>query len=383
MPAPINLFLTGCYRSGTTLLEKLLHAHENVCLAPQPFPLLYFHAKSAFHEAIGIERRYPLNHLFLEDSYQPEDFHAFLDQFEMSKERLDNMFNELAKYSGLHTREILEFHDRIVPGTFINVYRQLNGIIGGIFPKDNILMLGGKEILCEEYVPYLLSKSSKAIIIIRDPRDMITSLNFRKRLSLAGVNRPLLFSLRIWRKSVAIALAHETSENLLWLRYEDLVNNPFSVLGRVTSFLGLEAFSEGAFNGGVPDQHGILWKGNSSFDDMSGISSSSVDKYVEVLPTGVTAYIEACCWPEMKVLGYNFFCEPHFDKGAVLSYKEPFQIEHERFTPDYSYRSDHIEEEIERYRRLEEGRKDHDAEDAKLWFLYEAVYYKLRSAVIR
>jgi len=91
----INLLITGCYRSGTTLLEKLLHNHENVCLASQPFPVLYLYVKLAFYKAIGVRRRYPLDHLYLENGYQPEEFYAFLDQFRMSSKNLNGMFDEM------------------------------------------------------------------------------------------------------------------------------------------------------------------------------------------------------------------------------------------------------------------------------------------------
>lgn len=212
---------------------------------------------------------------------------------------------------------------------------------------------------------------------------MITSLNLSARDNLTGSNRPILYSLRIWRKSVAIALACETYPNFAWLRYEDLIDNSLPVLSNVTSFLGIGHFSEESFSEGICDQHGKPWKGNSSFDDVSGISSDSVGRYVETLPTNETAYIESCCWPEMKVLGYDFFHQRYFDESAVRSYAESFQVEHEKFSPDYSCRPDHIEEELERYKKLEEGGRDHDAADTKRWFLYEAAYQKLRSAVTR
>jgi hypothetical protein len=384
MAEATNLFLTGCYRSGTTLLEKLLHRHQNICMASQPFPLLYFHAKSAFYEAIGIERRYPLDHRFLEDAYREEDFYTFLDQFVISTERLHTIFQEMGEYKlGLWTPEILAFWNEVIPGTFIEVYEQLNNIIARIFPKEHILFLGSKEVLCEEYVRYLLSKGSRAIIVIRDPRDMITSVNLNERNNLTGHNRPTLYSLRIWRKSVATALACETHPNFIWLRYEDIIDNSLRVLNRVTSFLGIGHFSEESLSERIRDQHGEPWRGNSSFDEVSGISSASVGRYANIMRADETAYIEACCWPEMKALSYDFSHQRHFDESAVRSYAESFQVEHEKFSPDYSCRHDHIEEELERYKRLEERGGNLDAEDAKRWFLYEAAYHKLKSAVAR
>jgi hypothetical protein len=344
--------------------------------------LLYFHAKSAFYQAIGIERRYPLDHRFLEDGYEEEEFYAFLDQFVISPERLNTIFQEMGEYKlGLWTPEILAFRDQVAPGTFMDVYRQLNNIIAKIFPKRDALFIGSKEVLCEEYVPYLLSKGSRAIIIIRDPRDMITSLNLSKRDNLTGSSRPLLYSLRIWRKSVAIALACETHPAFVWLRYEDLIDNAPLALNHVTTFLNISPFSEKSFSEEIRDQRGKSWKGNSSFDDISGVSSASVGRYVQQLPAKETAYIESCCYPEMKVLGYDFLHQSHFDESTIRSYTESFQVDHEKFSPDYSSRSDHIEEELERYKKLKAQDRDHDAGNVKRWFLYEAAYQKLRSAM--
>ncbi|MFH2071358.1 MAG: sulfotransferase, partial [Actinomycetota bacterium] len=36
--SPGQLLITGAYRSGTTLLEKLLHNHPDLSVAMQPFP---------------------------------------------------------------------------------------------------------------------------------------------------------------------------------------------------------------------------------------------------------------------------------------------------------------------------------------------------------
>jgi Sulfotransferase family len=48
-----TLFVTGMQRSGTTLLEKLLHAHPELSVLSQPFPLLFVEVKRAFLESIG------------------------------------------------------------------------------------------------------------------------------------------------------------------------------------------------------------------------------------------------------------------------------------------------------------------------------------------
>jgi hypothetical protein len=377
---PNYIFITGAYRSGTTLLEKLLHSHPGITLGSQPFPLLYFKVKEAFYSEKGIIRRYPLDHLFLEDAYTREEFHRFLDRFIIPKEFLDDMFREMKDYIGLWTPEILQFHDKVKPGTFFNVYRQLNDFLMTLFPKELLRYVGGKEILCEEYIPYLLEKGVKVIVCIRDPRDMISSLNFRQRDNQTGENRPILYSLRIWRKSAAFALEFEGHPGFKWLCYEDLVNKTMKELNRVFAFLSLPGMKESNFNHGIYDQHGKPWMGNSSFDDKAGVSSNSIGKSRELLPENVITFIENTCYPEMKVLGYKFYLTPVFNEEIVREYRDPFEKIHGKFPADYSHSPANIKKEIKRFKILKNG-LDLPLEEKKKWFLNHKCWDALSSVI--
>ncbi len=374
-----NLLITGCYRTGTTLIEKLLHSHPKICIASQPFPVLYFYIKTIFYEKFGLRRLYPLGSLFLEDSYSLSDFYEFLDNYKLSKEDIDNIFIGLKEYKkGLWTPEILDFKDKVEEGTFFNVYRQLNNFIPKIFLKEGIAYIGSKEILCEEYVPYLISKGVRVIIILRDPRDMIASLNFRKKDNLTGEKRPILYSLRLWRKSVAIALKCVEHSNFMWLKYEDLVENPLEILKSITSFLNIEIFSHDIFKNDIRDQYGNLWNSNSSFESHTGISKDSIERYINILPDYIISYIEACCLPEMKFLGYGLKQIENFAKTILYNFKEPFSVKHEKFVNDKDYSRMHVEEEIERYNKLTDS-NTLSPEEARKWFLFDDVYKKYSS----
>ena len=381
LPLKQHVLISGCYRSGTTFIEKLLHNHEHICIASQPFPSFYFQCKADFNYSIGIKRRYPLDHLFLETKYTESQFHDFLDRYMLNEEKLARLFEKMNNDKlGLWTPEIIYYWDRILPGYFIDVYRQLNGIVSQIFPKRDLSVVGTKEVLCEEYIPYILSKGCRAIIIIRDPRDVITSVSFRERDNLTGENRPVLFTLRAWRKSVAIALAYEDHPNFLWVRYEDLIEAPGETLERLTNFLQVRPFDPETFRKGIYDQHGKLWRGNSSFDDRMGISRESVGKFAQALSERVTSFVEACCWPEMNRLKYALSFSKTFDPSAIRSYREPYAVCHEKFDQDYSCREDHVREEIERIDKWRGTTGDIAREDARRWFIYERALKKLKEA---
>lgn len=374
-----NLLITGCYRTGTTLIEKLVQAHPEVCIASQPFPVLYFYLKNVFYDSLALERLYPLGPLFLESSYNLEDFYNFLDRYQISKNDIIRIFSELKEYKrGLWTPEILSFREQLNPGYFFDVYSQLNGFIPEIFSKEDVCYTGGKEILCEEYVPYLLSNGVKIIIIVRDPRDVITSLNFRKKDNLTGDKRPVLYSLRLWRKSIAFALECEDNENFMWLKYEDLVEKPIKILSKIAGFLDINVFGPDVLEEGIRDQYGDLWSSNSSFLSHKRISGDSIGRFETVLPEYVVSYIEACCLPEMKYLNYDLNRVQDFDEKALRDFKEPFPIEHEKFLSNKDYSLEHIDEEIERYGYLK-GSLILSDNEARKWFLFEKVYKKYLS----
>jgi Sulfotransferase domain len=372
---PAELLVTGCYRSGTTLLEKLLHAHPASCVASQPFPVLYAYVKGLFDESRGLLRRYPLSHRFLEGGYSDTDFATFLDRRQLTGADLDAVFEQLARYTW--TPEILGARATIRPGVFLDVYRQLMQAVLGLFPKAGVRVIGSKEILVEEYVSYLLGKGIYVVIILRDPRDMITSLNFSERDNATGRDRPVLYSIRIWRKSVATALAFEGHPRFRWLRYEDLVAHPLPVMTELGGFLQLPAFPEDALTGPLRDQRGRDWEGNSSFRDQTGVSRESVGRFREALPQPVQSMIETVAAPEMALLGYTA-SQPV--TTALTLYRDPFANIYAKFPADYSADARRVRDELERLERLT-SRAALSDDEARRWFVYPEAYRRLREAV--
>lgn len=372
-----QLLVTGCYRSGTTLLEKLLHSHPSICVGSQPFPILYFFAKTAFLQERGLTRRYPLDHLFLEQDYEVGEFAQFLVGFQLTEAALDEIFQQLANYRlGLWTPQVLRFRSQVRAGAFPAVYRQLHELLARLLRKPEAIICGSKEVLCEEYVPFVLSQGGKAILSVRDPRDMITSLDYRERDNSTGEHRPLLFSLRAWRKSVALILAHEEHRNFHWVRYEDLVRNPAEVVANLTRFLGVSNLEGHVLAGPLADQYGRRWQGNSSFSDFEGISTDSVGKYRTVLAVPTVAYVETCCRPEMERLGYVCETPTGDSRQKMRAYREPFAVIHAKFGCDYSWSDERVDQEIERLDKLDTGTLS--LREARTWFIDPRAYDKLR-----
>lgn len=304
------VLITGAQRSGTTLLANLLNAQKRLSILSQPFPLLFTEAKRAFLRSLGHDDRYPLGHLFRETRYSSGDFARFLSAWRTTPEELRALFARMANYSGQYTRfsdaQLEEAFARIAADAdFASVVASLDRSLAR---EHDAEFSGSKETTCEEYVPPLLDRGFRCAIIIRDPRDMIASLNHGRGGEFAGEPKPTLFNIRSWRKSVAIALAMQDHPHFRWCRYEDLVAQPAATL----STLGLGSFD-------AADVHD--WRGNSSYGDLHGISASSVGAYRGVLPPFVAESIAAACLPELQRLGY----ETTLTRNSALRVLEQFR----------------------------------------------------------
>jgi len=381
MFSPSRLLITGCYRSGTTLLEKIVNSHPQALIASQPFPVLYFLLKQRFLDEAGIRQRYPLDHLFLEDRYTLSDFYSFLDHAFIDGAQLDQLFFALSKYEkGLWTPEILGLRQELNPGRFLDLYAKLISSLLNIFPKPTSSLIGSKEVLCEEFVPYLVRNGYYSLIIIRDPRDMIASVNFRALDNLTGDNRPILYSLRLWRKSVAFALEMQSEPNFSWIRYEDLVTRTDLSVAGLCDTLKISPFPCDLRSRTLVDQRGTTWRGNSSFHELSGLSPESIGRFRTVLPAHVIHFIEAVCAPEMSIFGYLLSRPPRSFNLDIQAFREPFSIVHKKFPPDYSSDSTRLSAERERLRLLRVDLLRDNLSQQRRWFLFPAAYRALVSS---
>lgn len=346
-----SFFLTGMQRSGTTLLEKLLGAPPRVSALSQPFPFLFLELKRAFLRSLGHgDERYPLGTLFREDRYAPGDFEAFLRSHRLSADTVREVFQAMEDYSGQYTKVPPERLAAVLaelpegePATVItHLYRALSH-------RPEAYWFGGKETVCEEFLPYLLGQGFSCAVIVRDVRDVLASLNHGRGHRFGGSPKPTLFNLRSWRRSVHFALALEGRPGFGWLRYEDLVAAPDEALAGLVRRLGMapDPWEDGI--DWIPDQGGGPWSGNSSHGGQSGVSRSSVGRHEELLPESVRRFAEATCYPELTRLGYALSIETDEVEAILEGFREPYEIDRPGLEHYLTDRGE-IEAEIERVR---------------------------------
>ena len=327
------LFVTGMERSGTTLLERLLASQPRLSVLSQPFPLLFVETKRAFLRTRGVmEERYPLGHLFREQRYVRPMFTEFLERWRISPGEMAASFERMSGYSGQYTRPSPERLERALAqlspdADFAAVVALLDRHLAG---DGGARCFGSKEVVCEEFVPHLLDRGFRCAIIVRDPRDVVASLNHGRGREHSGELKPTLYNVRNWRKSVSFALAMEGRPRFHWCRYEDLVRDPPATLSRLAAALDLGEIDPAPSLG--------AWRGNSSFTEHNGVSTASVGIFRDTLHPDAADMIEATCLPEMRLLGYPASMSFDLALQVIDRFREPYRVrdgmERDAATPD-------------------------------------------------
>lgn len=360
------LFITGMQRSGTTLLERMIAGHPQASILSQPFPLLYVEAKRDFLSGLGrAASRYPLGHLFGECGYRQSDFDGHLARLEFGAARLADVFEQMRGYSGQYTRfDAVALRSALAQAGPAGFARLTERLHDALCPGPGAIVKGSKETICEEFLPHLLDSGWRCVVIVRDPRDVVASLNHGRGQEFGGKLKPTLFNVRNWRKSVAYALQLERRERFSYLRYEDLVADPLGSIRNLLESLGLAAVRDADLGG---------WSGNSSHGERSGVSTESVGAHRRVLPAEVARFVEATCLPEMRTLGYATGMGLAEARRVIGGFEEPYDLTREGVVDDLAG-AGNAALEIERLDRLDQS----PGPESRAWFLSEATHERLR-----
>ncbi|RYG05946.1 MAG: hypothetical protein EOO07_29560, partial [Chitinophagaceae bacterium] len=95
-------------------------------------------------------------------------------------------------------------------------------------------------------------------------------------------------------------------ENVLFIKYEALVDNAKAELDKITVFLDIE-FNEKLL---TPTKNNAQWLGNSLFGDkMATVSGNAVGRFKEKLSEADLLIIETFCRNNMEKAGYNLLSQ--------------------------------------------------------------------------
>jgi len=307
------IFESGMFRSGTTLLARILNTHSQITFAADIMLELFRYFRNEFYQQNNVKipkSNYPIEHNFKSKNIklkkQIENSNLDLNiKFIDSKE----LFERTKNYSSIHSEMFSETLDSLTGNNFLNIFNKLLMNIHVSYSKPNSRVLGFKTVWCDQFVPVFLnqfSKKGKAIFVLRDPRAVIAS-NYVK-----GEHRyPLEFLIRHWRKSVCYAILYNKidyrfSNRTLIVKYEDLIGNPKIEIKKILDFIGLSFEQELLDPTQYKDGQNKQWEQNTSYDDPSlKLNTENIKKWENALPDNVKKFIEFSCLPEMLLLGYN------------------------------------------------------------------------------
>ncbi|MFK8183915.1 MAG: sulfotransferase [Phormidesmis sp.] len=210
-----RLFLVGCARSGTTLLQSLLASHPEIASFPESefFNHLFSHSEPK-RKALGLlsRRAKPQLSKFLKEiGHKEQPLSPFLFFPHQLTTQFIKTLDHLASQENKHIW---------IEKTPTHLYH-----------LDYI----------SQHVP-----NAQFIHILREGKDAIASLyDVRQKYPKQWANEPASVELAVkrWIKDVSISLQYVDSSRHILVSYEALVENPQHTLSQLCEFIGI-AFHE-------------------------------------------------------------------------------------------------------------------------------------------
>lgn len=392
-----QLFVTGMFRSGTTLLARLLHTHEQIVCASDPYRPFFNSFRDSVAEEIGVELQpyAPLESYFYDDD-QRRLFEAIQSaSLNRSFDRdRDELLDRIVAHGRPFSPRIIENLSTIEGDSFREVYQNLLEKVPEYYGTEDEAVRTTKEVWTTEFIPAIAEAfpDAKFLLVVRDPRAVAASNNVNENRKY-----PWTFLARQWRKLATLTWLYGTdptlSDSIHLVRYEDLVQSPRETVTEMCEFIGV-GVDERVFDpSNFVDGHGDQWLQNTSYEGSSAsFNTDSVDKWQQILDDRTVSYLEQCCYAEMDQFGYEFQTSTGIGIDDGLLVDPPVVMPNEmadwikEYYPDRSaaaVRSELGSEHV-RHRLLlcdEELRQHLDRETIVSYFLDERYFETVRSAV--
>jgi len=208
------VFLVGCPRSGTTLLQEMLNAHPQIALAPELFYIRHYVLHPERYEPLTLEEH----------------------RLQLAKDIVDaHWFPKLGWESEACRKWILN-HGISHP----KIYRKL---LEQYSSQKNSKWIGDKTPNNVLYMSHLTTffPGAHFIHIVRDPRAVVNSW---KQVPWSTGTRT--GDAKIWEKytQAAFRISPDLKPLIYTVRYEDLIASPKGELTRICQFLSLDYSDE-------------------------------------------------------------------------------------------------------------------------------------------
>ena len=283
------IFVVACPRSGTTLLQLMLHAHPRIAIPPE-------------------------NRFFL-DVYKHRAKYGNLRK-KANRAALAKYITKQKKYADMKVpaavmRDAITSGPPTVGSALGIVFREYAAQYGK--PR-----WGDKRPLYLNHIPTLLTlfPDAQIVHIIRDGRDCVASLKrmpWWKTGSISAITR--------WVQSMSMGNRARRSlrpDQYYEFKYEDLVANPREELEKLCAFLG-EEFSEAMLEPSRVAPDAVPEKKTWHVRTQEAVSTASVNKWAEQLEPWEVAVIETLGRRHFKRHGYPLSSGRHRPPPAKLA----------------------------------------------------------------
>lgn len=351
----IHIFISGIFRSGTTLTTRSLMAHPAINVVYQPFTPFFRIWRDQFFKQIAkrsFNADQPMGGDYFNSEKEQELFNCQaldvqFDSFileDVKKQIQINYSNEPNEKSQV----IIDSLCQLRPGRVDQLLNQFMSIIEAAMPKKEALVIGLKELWCEEFfIPLMNTLNYKVVHLIRDPRAVFASRNSGKHLGQCGNKKyPLLYIVRAWRRSYYYWLVNRTNPCHIGLRYEDIVLKPEQALTQLCDCLDIRYHPDMANPRCYKDGQGKPWCSNSTINQTRDFNTASINYWCKVLSQDEIGMIEFLCRKEMAALSYKRV-QPGFLKENFMSFKED-----ESMITEWLRRSPYLLDDEQRKREL-------------------------------
>lgn len=272
------VFLVGCPRSGTTLLQRMLDAHPAVAIAPETHFI----------------RRFWLRRSFFGDLNRDDNFARLVGEIVAMPE-----FAEMG-LSGNAFREAVEGVARD--------YGALFGLLLEMFARSRGARIAGEKTPNHLlYMPTIerFFPEARFIHLVRDPRAVVNSWR-----DVPWSTGHVVGDAFVWRRYMATARQNPPGDpnRLLVVRYENLIETTGKTLDGVCDFLAIQRRPELANY----HEHGAdtvnverePWKARV----IQPLDAQRSERWRHELAHGDVARIEVVCGSDMRELGYTEAC---------------------------------------------------------------------------
>jgi len=261
----LNLFVIGMPRSGTKLFRELLNNHPSIFIP---------NVETGFIPKLI--RRFGAGRLAADDSSAAAEIISSSLFFEHYLLERDFDFSVLDGHGSL---------DELLGAFYTELLRE---------PTDNLIYIGDKSPSNITDVDLLVEAfpSAKFIHIVRDPRDYAISVK-------KAWNKTVIRAVARWVDAVSLAskFSDKNPDLMIEIRYEDLLENPKSVLSMCMDFLGLEYRDSLLRLERVVENYGDAKEKN--------ISSENKGKYLKCMRPALIKEIDDYAVENMRRYGYS------------------------------------------------------------------------------